>query len=102
MPPLDTLAARAVARASLLARAVHDSGPWMISWAGQSVPAERVLDEERAEVRFYARLAAADAGSGLATLSCAGTLLSCREVEVPVPGWFEVEWALELREPVAA
>lgn len=102
MPPLDTLAAQAVARAGLRARAVHDPGPWTICWGDRAASAERVLDEERGEVRFYARLTTDAAGPGVVALACEGVPLSYREVDAPAPGLFEVEWALELREPVAA
>jgi hypothetical protein len=102
VPPLDELAAQLVSRAQLRHRAVHDAGPWAIRWAGQTAPAERVLDEERAEVRFYAWLAGGDTGPSAAELTCAGVSLSCREIEMPPVGRFRVEWVLELCESVAA
>ncbi len=104
MPPLDELAARAVTRAWLLERALHDAGPWTVCWGGHEVPARRVLNPADSQIAFYAVLPDPRAGGGPAALRSGGELVSMIDLDLEgLPaGEFEIEWVLAYREPVAA
>ncbi len=99
MLALDELAARAVCRARLLERAIHDPGPWVVALAGLVVPAVRVIDEESRTVTFHAEFLVP--ASGVAELRCGGEPVSWRDVK-GLPDGFEVEWSLAYCDPVAA
>lgn len=95
MATLDTLAAQAVFAARALERAVHDAGPWEITWGPHTVPAVREATEE--SVTFTATfpehcyLAPIESP---ATLLCRGEPVLFREIEFPGDQGFTISWVL--------
>lgn len=93
MTTLDFLAARAVAQAKLLERAVHHRGPWEMEIAGMRVEAVRIVTPSR--VVFSAYFASVPEGdTSVAWLYCEGEVLTSREIDVPESGSFFMEWSL--------
>lgn len=94
---LDFAVARLVFGARVMERALHDPGPWTISWGPFSAPAERVVSDVevvfRAEFEDQCYLLRPEP---TATLRCAGEVVGVREVEFPGDQPFVVEWALSL------
>ena len=89
MGSLDALAARAVAKARLLERAVHDRGPWWIRVDDRRYVASRLLLEDQGVVSFVAWVQVHDGEETLA--------LAVRDEEVswrlaPGHGEFTVTW----------
>lgn len=88
---LELAAARAVAQARLLERAVHDRGPWEIEVDGTRVPAVRVKTPSR--VLFLAYFADTPTDD-VAWLYCGGEMLSSLQIGVPESGSCTIEWSL--------
>lgn len=95
MPTLDSNVARAVFTTKVLERALHDAGPWTLSWGPFDVPVERILTEDgvtfRAEFPEFCHL---DPPYPVALLKCGGEAVSAKTIEFPGDGAFVVEWTL--------
>ena len=100
---LDFAVAQAAFRARQVERALHDKGPWTISWGPFEVPACRLIGES--EIRFLAHfpphcfLAEPE---DVATLKCRGEVVNTRSIKFPGDQGFEIEWVLSVQEPVLA
>lgn len=96
--PLDSTVAKVVFTARLLERAVHDPGPWTLSWGPHEVPAQRVLIEDGAifigEFPDVCHLERFDAPL---ILSCAGEQVDVRPMEWPGDCAFTVDWVIRGR-----
>jgi hypothetical protein len=93
MSTLDYAAARAVARARLLERAVHDSGPWQIEIAGIREDAVKVRTPHR--VLFLANFySVPDPDATVAWLLCDGQFLSSKDIRLGDSGPFSIEWSI--------
>lgn len=98
---LDFVAARAVARARLLERAVHDPGPWTVQIAGVSAPAVKVLTAKR--VIFLAYFDGLDwvgPAPDVAWLACEGVTLTSMDIDIALGRAFNVEWEIAVAETV--
>jgi hypothetical protein len=103
MSTLDFAVAQAAFRARQMERALHDPGPWTISWGDCEVPASRLIGRNRIVflAHFPARCHLA-VPEPLAILQCAGDLIGTQEIEFPGDGEFELEWTLAIEQPVPA
>lgn len=94
---LDFAVAQAAFQARQMERALHDSGPWSISYGPFEVPACRLIGET--QIKFLAHfpehcyLVAPDT---LALLKCRGEIVGTQEIDFPGDGAFELEWVLAL------
>lgn len=91
---LDIRVAQALMAARLMERALHDEGPWSVSWNGQNSPAERLVTRDG--IVFAATFVGPLTG-GTAVLRCGADPVRVCPVECePVPdgAWFTLEWAL--------
>jgi hypothetical protein len=88
---LDLAAARAVAQARLLERAVHDVGPWEVEVGGIRVPAIRAITPSRVVFLAYFADQLTD---DVAWLYCRGQLLSSQEIDVPPEPSCSVYWEI--------
>ena len=92
---LDSTVAQAVYRARSLERALHDPGPWTMSWGPHEVPACRLISDDRilflAHFPSHCYLMVPDP---TLTLLCAGEEIGSREIVFPGDGEFAVEWSL--------
>lgn len=95
VPTLDVLTSRAVYLVRLMERAVHDSGPWVITVQGHRCYAEQVL--LAGAVEFRAEFEGLDPGTAEAVLECNGDALSWRSVRVPAGGAVAVCWEVSVR-----
>lgn len=95
---LDFMAARAVARAKLLERAVHDPGPWEIRVGDETSQAVKVRTASR--LIFLAHFSSLDKLEDVAWLSCRGELLNSLDIQAPAGGPFSIEWEFEMDERV--
>jgi hypothetical protein len=97
---LDFAVASAVYRARQIERALHDSGPWTMTWGPHEVPACRLVGES--SIKFLGHfpehcfLVAPDPAL---TLKCRGEVVGTRAIEFPGDGEFGVEWELALAAP---
>jgi hypothetical protein len=100
---LDFAVAQAAFRARQMERALHDNGPWTISWGPFDVPACRLVGEDRivflAHFPAHCYLAAPEAP---ATLLCRGEIVGTQAIEFPGDAEFEMEWTLAIGQPVTA
>jgi len=93
---LDSLASQAVFTAHRFERAVHDRGPWSMTWAGHSAAARRV--KGTSSVTFSAQFPSAPvpgAPTDVVALTCAGQTVGVRPVTSPISGPFVIRWAIE-------
>lgn len=88
--PLDFQAARAVTRARLFERAVHDTGPWAVRIGDVTEFAVKV--STRRGVLFIAHFEPGVEGE-VAWLICRGEEVSSREI-TPAPQGFALDWWL--------
>lgn len=89
---LDLQAARAMARARLFERAVHDPGPWTVRIGDRQFFAVKIRTPQR--VIFIANFDLG-ADASVAWLSCNGIELSSMDIEPPGDGvGFALEWRL--------
>jgi hypothetical protein len=93
---LDTAVACLVATAHRLELALHDPGPWTVSWDGLSVPARRQVLADR--VVFTALFPGRPCGTQSAVLSLRGQMLGARPVCAPDSGVWEFSWTLQVPE----
>ena len=96
---LDFAVAQAVYRARQMERALHDPGPWTMAWGPHTVPASRLVGEDRivflAHFPEHCFLVEPDP---TLRLFCAGEELGSRRIEFPGDGAFMVEWTLQPQE----
>lgn len=95
---LDALAARAVYAAGLFERALHDVGPWEITWGPHTEVAQRTLGEDG--ITFSARFPDTcylHPPEPNAVLRCRGEVMAVREISFPGDSSFAVTWALRAR-----
>lgn len=93
---LEILAAQAVYAASLFERAVHDPGPWTMSYAGQTVPARRTLTERSVVfVASFADVCFIGVPDPTVTLECRGEVVSLRQMVAPGDGGFDLSWVID-------
>lgn len=93
---LDLVAARAVARAKLLERALHDRGPWEIEVNG--IRAETVKLVTLRQVIFMAYfppLCWMDPPE-VAWLVCRGEQLSSQDIMAPGDGPHMIQWVIDI------
>jgi hypothetical protein len=94
---LDLQAARAVARAHVIERAVNDPGPWTIRISADEQPAVRVKTPN--SVLFVAHFdGGADPAETTAWLCCRGREISSRDIS-PIREPFVMQWSLRLEDP---
>jgi hypothetical protein len=86
---LDVLASRAIAKARLLERAVHDPGPWWVQVGDCRYVASRLLLADQGVVSFVSWIQVLDEDQVLA-LTCGDEAVSWRPV--PGVGEFTVTW----------
>ena len=98
---LDLMIAQAIFRARQIERAVHDRGPWTVSYGNQVAPAVRWVGSDR--VIFRAHFPDAcwlpDTDSCL-TLLCRDEMVGTKSIVTPADGEFTVEWTFTLPVPV--
>lgn len=97
--PLDLAVSRAVAAASRMECAVHDTGPWQMEIQGVRVPAVRQV--LRRTVIFTASFPDVCFLSPpeLVALICRDEPVSVRALDIPHEGSFPVEWEFTVTEP---
>lgn len=103
MSALDFQVARAAFLARQMERALHDPGPWTISWGPFEMPACRMIGEDR--IVFLAHFPAhcyLVAPETPATLLCRGEFVGADDIEFPGDGEFELQWVLSLEQRVDA
>lgn len=94
---IDLQAARAVARARMIERAVNDPGPWTIRIGEDEQYAVRVRTPTG--VRFLVFFDdGADPDETVAWLCCAGREISSRDV-APLREAFTLEWRILVEDP---
>lgn len=96
---LDIAVARAVARAKLLERAVHDSGPWEIEINGMRFPAVKVKSDVRVLFLTHIPQMCFVTAPEFAQLYCRGELVGSRQIITPLEGSYSIQWALSVDEP---
>lgn len=92
---LDVAVAQAVYTTKLLERALHDSGPWTLSWGPFTVPVTRLISNS--EVTFRAEFAEhcwLEPPHPVAILRCGEEPVAAKTIDFPGDGAFAVEWTL--------
>lgn len=92
---LDTTVAQAVYTTKLLERALHDSGPWSLSWGPFVSPVTRLVSGS--EVIFRAEFAEhcwLEPPIPVAVLYCGDEAVAAKTIDFPGDGAFIVEWTL--------
>lgn len=100
---LDFAVAQATFRARQMEKALHDRGPWTISWGPFEMPACRLIGER--EIRFLAHFPAhcyLEPVSEPAVLKCRGEIVGTKAIEHPGDGEFELAWSLAIQDTVPA
>lgn len=95
---LDLTVARAVFTTKLLERALHDEGPWTLSWGPFEVPIERTVTSD--SVTFHAEFPEhcyLEPPLPVAVLWCDGEAVAAKTIDFPGDGGFTVEWTLRAR-----
>lgn len=103
MSALEFAVAQTAFRARQIERALHDRGPWTISWGPFEVPACRLIGER--EIRFLAHFPAhcyLVPPDGPALLKCRGEVVGQKAIEHPGDGEWECQWVLAVESPVSA
>lgn len=96
--PLDSTVAKVVFTARLLERAVHDPGPWTMSWGPHTVPAKRVLTDDGAIfVAEYPDVCYIQRFEAPLVLACNGETVGVREMDWPGDCAFTVDWTIRGR-----
>jgi|SRR5882757_1606314 len=95
---LELAAARAVAQAKLLERALHDPGPWEIQVNDVRMLAVKVKTPNRVIfLAYFPPMCWVDPPE-VAWLVCRGEEMACRQIVAPGEGAHEIEWSLGLDE----
>jgi hypothetical protein len=95
---LDLTVAQAVFTTKLLERALHDHGPWTLSWGPFEVPVIRQITD--VGVTFVAEFPAhcfLEPPHPVAILRCDGEAVAAKTIDFPGDGGFTVEWTLRAR-----
>ncbi len=93
---LDFMAAKAVARAKMLERAVHDPGPWQIEVQGMRMPATKVRTPSRVLfLAYFPDICWIDPPE-VAWLYCGGQLMGSQDIVAPAEGAHTVQWSIGL------
>lgn len=94
---LDFAVAQASFQARQMERALHDNGPWTISYGPFEMPACRLIGESH--IKFLAHF---DEHCYLVTpaepalLKCRGEIVGLQHINHPGDGAWELEWVLAL------
>lgn len=100
---LDTAVSRAVHRARLLERALHDDGPWAIEYGGQSLPASKVYCAShihlQAQIPTQCWIVDPD---GIAVLTLRGEPQSVQQIGIVGDGGHDIDWILHAEDFVSA
>lgn len=100
---LDFLVAQTVQRARLIERALHDNGPWEISYGKISVGACKAVLDDR--VVFLARLPETCwlvKPDPVISLLCRGQVVAVKVIEHPGDGAVDIQWEMAITEPSMA
>ena len=98
---LDNMVAAAVYRVRLIERALHDLGPWTMSYNGVQAPAVRMIAHDRVIFRaHFPDVCWISEPEPTVVLLCDGEPVSARPIERPEDGEFTMEWEIALPEPV--
>lgn len=91
----DTRASQAVYAARLFERALHDAGPWSITWGPHEVDASR-LDTDTSVVfeAVFPEACYLERPAPHAVLRCRGEVMAVRAIDFPGDSRFVVTWAL--------
>lgn len=89
------MAAQAVYAARLFERALHDEGPWTMTWGPHEVQAERIVTEEGVEFRAtFPEVCYLVPPEPNVVLRCRGEVAGVRPIEHPGDAAFAITWAL--------
>lgn len=93
---LDSTVAQVVFAAKRLEKAVHDPGPWTLTWGGRTVPARRFQTDTGVIFcgQFGEHCHLVEPPPEV-ILECAGETIGVRRIEFPGDGAFDVQWAIE-------
>lgn len=98
---LDERVSGALFRMHKLERALHEPGPWTVEWQGKPHFVSRHLSPRG--VTFAVRLSGGDARPSEAWLHVGGEPFELLFFTPPPDGQpFQIEWAIEVEDPVAA
>ncbi len=98
---IELAAARAVHRARLLERAVHDRGPWEIEIGGIREDAFHVVCPNRVVlISTFPGVCWLEPPTTI-DLYCSGELVDSKPFETPIDGAFRVNWELVAEESAA-
>jgi hypothetical protein len=101
---LDVLASRVVYAARRFEMAVHDPGPWAMSWGDIVVPAKRMKTDS--EIVFTANFPEDESvprpAHGRFVLLCGDAVVGVREQDHPGDGPFSLCWSIEAHATAAA
>lgn len=97
---LEELVSQALYSASRLERAVHDEGPWTISWGPVVVPAERLFHETGVTfTAVFPETCWLERPEPNIVLRCKGEVVGVRAVRDPGDAAFAVSWDLAMTQP---
>lgn len=101
---LDLAVSQLVLRARQIERALHDSAPWTMGYAGMVAPATRTVTEDGVLfTAVFPSVCHLQRPSGILWLRCGSELVGSKLIEDPGDGEFEAEWAFSLKnEAIAA
>jgi hypothetical protein len=103
---IDIEVSRALFAMRRLERALHDSGPWEISYAGVTVPAVRFIRRDRVTFvcHFPAMCWVEHPEDPTMTLLCAGEMVDAMPIEHIGDGEMEFRWDISISgaQPVKA
>ena len=95
---LDALAARAVYTAVLFERAVHDPGPWTVTWGPHTAEAEReITDEGVVFTATFPETCYLQPPEPNAVLRCDGHVMAIRPIQFPGDVAFAITWAIRAK-----
>lgn len=92
---LDKVVAEVVYLAKTLEKAVHDPGPWTMTWGGRTVPAVRHVGEDRVTfVGTFPEHCHLTEPDPKITLECDGYVVGVKAIIFPGDGAFDVQWSV--------
>jgi hypothetical protein len=95
---LERIVSKAVYVAALLERALHDEGPWTITWGPHEVEAERIVHDDGVTFSaVFPETCWIAPPEGSMALRCRGEVASVRAVDHPGDVAFAVTWDLAAR-----
>ena len=97
---LELLASRAVYASHAFERAIHDHGPWTMTWGPHTVPAVRTIHEGGVSfAATFPEVCYIERPSKNVTLNCRGEVAAIRDIAFPGDAAFAISWALTATEP---